>query len=361
MSRLLQLLLCLLASCPLVQSDYLESPAGRHAVGVQEQEQEQEQEDSGDDSEDEVPVEERLDNENEFDGPDYSGSHHIFERGIGIENYFNDYVLEREGSIEELQERLEMGQVVIIPEAFDPEFADAMYAELLTTPFAVDQGIEPEGYSYHIHAASDFSQHSAFLNQTHRIFSSLDTRMFLTEFTDSDCMGHVGIELTHHAPGDYDNPHTSDFGQNKIAFVWMLAKDWRPEWGGAFYWCPETPQHSYVHASYNSLVLFKVSTASTHMTTMVTKHAQSKRFAYTGAWSSNWFPEPEDDLEDLLENNGSLLTRRQFEEIETIVHQKELQEDRQHKVEELLEEEFEERYPRPKFVFEIDANDGGFS
>ncbi len=68
----------------------------------------------------------------------------------------------------------------------------------------------------------------------------------------------------------------------QLAFVWHLAKDWRSEWGGAFYWCPKA---SYMPPAFNTLYLFNVGPESTHFVTQVSPYAQGKRLTINGWWT----------------------------------------------------------------------------
>jgi Rps23 Pro-64 3,4-dihydroxylase Tpa1-like proline 4-hydroxylase len=68
----------------------------------------------------------------------------------------------------------------------------------------------------------------------------------------------------------------------QLAFVWHLAKDWRSEWGGAFYWVPKA---SYLPPAFNTLYLFNVGPDSTHFVTQVSPYAQGKRLVINGWWT----------------------------------------------------------------------------
>jgi hypothetical protein len=324
---------------------------------------EQENDDAGDEDVIDNNNNNDHDNNNNDNSPSFLlDTHPMFrEKGMNIKRYLNDHVLDNQDSIQALQDRLEMGQVVLIPNAFDADFAQAMHDELFhKAKFTLSEGYHSDGYTHMFHTVPPHNQ-SSFLRHVNHIFSSVDSRTFLTDFTDLDCLGDTIVEPSYHAPGNFENPYTADEDQHNVAFTWLLSKDWQPEWGGALYWCPETPEFSYVHATFNTLVLFKVTRASQHMITQVSRHAtsSSKRLAYNGFWTSGWVPEVYDDLEEQLVQNGDKLTRKQFETIEDLlVDGKEAfqDDDRWQQVKELYEEEYEERYPNPRYIFEIDAN-----
>jgi Rps23 Pro-64 3,4-dihydroxylase Tpa1-like proline 4-hydroxylase len=64
--------------------------------------------------------------------------------------------------------------------------------------------------------------------------------------------------------------------------VWHLAKDWRPEWGGALFWCPKG---CYLPPVFNTLWLFNVGPESIHFVTHVSPYARGKRLAINGWWT----------------------------------------------------------------------------
>jgi len=311
---------------------------------------------------------------------------------MNLQHYLNDHVVDDDDSIRAVQDRLELGQLVIIPDAFRTDFAELVHDQLFHhTNYSLEEGYHADGYTHLFHTIKDDDNDnnnnnnmSPILRHVNDIFSSIDTRTFLTQFTDLDCLGDTILEPTYHAPGHFENPHTADEGQHNIAFLWLLSKDWQPEWGGALYWCQETPDYSYVHATFNTLVLFKVTTRSKHMITKVStlvadsgggngngngsngnggkqqQQPQRKRLAYNGFWTGGWVPEAEDDLEEQLEQNGDKLTRRQFETMEELLEQEPslLSEERRTEVRALFEEELADRYPpSPRYIFELDANE----
>ena len=98
--------------------------------------------------------------------------------------------------------------------------------------------------------------------------------------------------------GDHSNPHTDRLDARTITFLWQLTKDWKPEWGGAFYWNKAYYENAYQHPSYNTLLLFSVTTKSVHMVTPVTKKAKGKRLTY-GGWYSADLPSNDSDIYDI--------------------------------------------------------------
>ncbi|KAI2502866.1 hypothetical protein MHU86_11613 [Fragilaria crotonensis] len=276
----------------------------------------------------EVAVNDGID----FDETDYSFAHPIFQRGLNLGNYLRKDILDRHKSIDTMRHQLDIGSVVVIPNAFDAEFAEAMHEELMNT--------------------------NAFLNQTQRIFTSAETKQFMSDFTSLDCTGHTSAAPSYYAPGDYSNPHSDHQHQRSLSFVWHLTReDWKPEWGGALYWCSGHPNHSYLQASFNTLIIFKPTTQSQHFVTRVSHNVtgNAKRLAYNGWYHASWVPQHVDDLDPWLKNAGPDMTEMQFEGILEILNQGQLEPEQERVIGETYNKLYRQRYPRARTFVELDA------
>ena len=142
--------------------------------------------------------------------------------------------------------------------------------------------------------------------ETHAVFDHPDTLAWVVNLTGRVTNGrpHYGAP-SRFFQGDFSMPH-SDYAQERsVSYVWHLSRDWNPSWGGAFYWMGERENHhAYVHASYNTLVLFSVTRLSQHMVTMVTSRApepQYKRLAWNGWWLDVNEYDYNDPVEDIFD------------------------------------------------------------
>jgi len=117
-------------------------------------------------------------------------------------------------------------------------------------------------------------------------------------------------------------PHTDWVGQRTVAYVWHLSKNWKPEWGGALYWAQNDHAVATFPASFNTLVLFSVTTRSAHFVTTVSPNHKGKRLTFNGWWQSGWIPQLEDDLEEKLScsNERRALTHTQLQAITDLVN-----------------------------------------
>lgn len=301
-----------------------------------------------------------LDEEPDVDQTDYSFAHPIFKRGVDMEAYFNPYILKNKSSVRELRKRLDMGRLVLIPDAFDPEFAEAVYQELDKSAFTLDQHAGDDGFAYQHRNVSNQSNQSAFLNQTHRMFSSPASREFMSSLTNVDCRGKCETSPTAYLPGDYSNPHSDRTVDRSLSFVWHLTKDdWRPEWGGSLYWCQENLDFAYLNPSFNTLILFIPKPTSQHFVTKVSPYATSKRLAYNGWYDSSWNFEPDAD-DDLLTVLARLAAENQLtkEQLGKSVNRLSREEagNVDPSVQDVMAKLSRNLRLKPRMIFEIDAN-----
>jgi len=91
--------------------------------------------------------------------------------------------------------------------------------------------------------------------------------------------------VSNYGPGHYNGPH-SDGPNGRIAFVYHLSKDWRPEYGGVFMRMDDayTPINKAVTPKFNTLSMFDVSKngGAPHLVTEVVEGVNNRRISYTG-------------------------------------------------------------------------------
>ena len=188
--------------------------------------------------------------------------------------------------------RLAAGELIVIRDAFEPDFAERMYQSLVgCTTWRPYEGYE-EDFSYHHHNLYHPEEYPADLAWCSKIFSSSRTKAWVARLSGRSCVGPTQFSASWYLPGDYSLPHNdiAESGESfdrktfnrQVAFVWHLAKDWRSQWGGALYWCAKA---YYLPPVFNTLLLFNVGTESNHFVTQVSPYAQGKRFAINGWWT----------------------------------------------------------------------------
>lgn len=183
--------------------------------------------------------------------------------------------------------RLAGGGLVVVPDAFDMDFAEALHRSLdACTAWRVHEGQE-DHFHYHHHNLYDPADHPPELAGCIARFDSPATKAWMARLSGRDCAAPAEVSASWYLPGDHSLPHNDvavldgEAGR-QVAFVWHLTKDWRPEWGGALYWCAKG---RYLPPAFNTLYLFNVGPQSNHFVTHVSPYARGKRMAVNGWWT----------------------------------------------------------------------------
>jgi hypothetical protein len=206
---------------------------------------------------------------------------------LSIENFLRPSLRGPGSALTDAIPRLAAGGLVEIRDAFDTDFAERMYRSLDgCTTWRLHESYEEE-FHYHHHNLFDAEEYPADLAWCCKVFDSPSTKAWTTRLSGRSCVGPAEVYASWYLPGDHSLPHNdvADSGPNlnrQVAFVWHLAKDWRSEWGGAFYWVPTA---SYLPPAFNTLYLFNVGPDSTHCVTQVSPYARGKRLVINGWWT----------------------------------------------------------------------------
>ena len=173
--------------------------------------------------------------------------------------------------LEDVQDKLRRGEVVILRDAFRPDFAEACYRELESkhAPWSANEDYFEDGYGYRHLNVYDRALWSRRLNATFAVFDHAETKAWVSALAERDCGGACTGAPSKYRAGDHSLPHTDWVGQRTVAYVWHLSKAWRPEWGGALYWAQNDHDEATYPASFNQLCLFSVTTKSAHFVTTV--------------------------------------------------------------------------------------------
>jgi thiol-disulfide isomerase/thioredoxin len=206
---------------------------------------------------------------------------------LSIETHLSPSLRGPGSALKDAIPRLAAGELIVIRNAFEPDFAERMYRSLdRCTTWRVFEGYE-EDFSYHHHNLYHPEEYPADLAWCSKIFDSSRTKEWVTRLSGRSCPGPAQFSASWYVPGDHSLPHNdiakSDDNLNRqVAYVWHLAKDWRSEWGGALYWCAKA---YYLPPVFNTLLLFNVGPGSNHFVTHVSTYAQGKRLAINGWWT----------------------------------------------------------------------------
>jgi Rps23 Pro-64 3,4-dihydroxylase Tpa1-like proline 4-hydroxylase len=219
----------------------------------------------------------------------------VLDAVLSIESYLRPSLRGPGSAMEEVGARLAAGQLVVIRDAFEPEFAERMYRSLdACTTWRVYEKYE-EHFHYHHHNLYKTSEYPPDLSWCDKVFDSAATKAWATRLSGRPCVGRTVFSASWYLPGDHSLPHSDAMASGpdafrQLAFVWHLAKHWRSEWGGALFWCPKA---LYLPPVFNTLVLFNVGPDTSHFVTQVSPYAQGKRLTINGWWTgpaSVWKP-----------------------------------------------------------------------
>jgi len=206
-----------------------------------------------------------------------------------IETYLRPSV---RAALPDIAPRLAQGRLVLIRNAFEADFAERMHRSLdNSTAWRVQEGYEKH-FHYHYHDLSNAAGYPEDIAECARIFDSPQTKAWVTGLSGRSCTGPTEFFSNWYLPGDYLHPH-NDVAANdadshrQVTFVWYLAKEWRSEWGGSFFWCPT---NSYLPPAFNTLALFTVGPGGTHLVSHVSPFAKGKRLAISGWWTGRTAP-----------------------------------------------------------------------
>jgi len=216
--------------------------------------------------------------------------------------YLNPRLFEDPATMQGVSARLKAGEVVVLRDAFRPEFAEMVHAELSCKHVAweLNEAYFPDGYAHRHHNVYDKGSWSQRLNSTLAVFADPASQRYMEELTGRDCSGETIGAPSWYKEGDHSLPHTDWVGQRTVAYVWHLSKSWKAEWGGGLYWTQNDHDAATYPASFNTLVLFSVSTRSAHFVTTVSPKHKGKRLTFNGWWQSAWVPQADEQLEEVM-------------------------------------------------------------
>jgi len=217
----------------------------------------------------------------------------IMEQSIASIEFFLSPQLFTRDIINRISQHLIAGDLIVIRNAFEKSLARRMFRCLdQFGEWKLYEGFE-EHFHYRHHNIYDETLFPLDLVFCRDIFSSVPTRRFVQRLSRIDCTGTT-FGASWYQPGDHSLPHNdyvgSEDNHRQVAFVWMLTKEWQPEWGGEFFWCQKGRG---ISPEFNTLLLFRVQLASVHFVTQVSRHAQGKRLALSGWWTRKKESQPD--------------------------------------------------------------------
>jgi hypothetical protein len=127
--------------------------------------------------------------------------------------------------------------VAVIRNAFRPEFAEAVYQELVDATaredFAehVTRGVD-FSFACHIHNIWSPEDFTPLMHAMNEMMNAHASKELMTELTGRKCGGGTLPSAARFLPGDHSFPHSDYQGGRTVAWVWHLTKNWQSGWGG---------------------------------------------------------------------------------------------------------------------------------
>ena len=147
-----------------------------------------------------------------------------------ITSFLNPNLFQDPETIHNIQLQLRSGKPVIIQNAFLPEYAEAMYQDLLSAEDAFelhDYSHEDDDFSCHHYNIYDLQKYTRLMNATLELFNSTATKKFASELSGRRCGGDTWPAASWYKPGSHSLPHSDWADQRTVAYVWHLTKDWK--------------------------------------------------------------------------------------------------------------------------------------
>jgi Rps23 Pro-64 3,4-dihydroxylase Tpa1-like proline 4-hydroxylase len=213
------------------------------------------------------------------------------EDGPSLQQFLGDRVFASPTLTDKVRHAMRQGRAIVVPDALPAELAERVHHELDRSNRWTVAEDGHDFYHYRTSGIEQFAAHGGALAECGKLFCSSATRRFIGELSGQDCTGTAYAAAAWYRPGEYALPHDDlRFDTSRsVSYIWYLTKDWRPEWGGALFWCP-TGQ--YVSPKFNTLVMFNVTPSNMHFVCPVAPTATGKRLTINGFWhhAKQWSP-----------------------------------------------------------------------
>lgn len=150
--------------------------------------------------------------------------------GDSITSFLNPNLFQDPETIHNIQLQLRAGKPVIIQNAFQSEYAEAMYQDLLSAEDAFElheYSHEDDDFSCHHYNIYDLQKYTLLMNATLELFNSTATKEFASELSGRRCGGETWPAASWYKPGSHSLPHSDWADQRTVAYVWHLTKDWK--------------------------------------------------------------------------------------------------------------------------------------
>ena len=208
---------------------------------------------------------------------------------LSIETYLRPSLRGPGSALTDAVPRLAAGGLVVIRDAFEPEFAERMYRSLDTLHRLASVRRLRGGFSaITITISTTAEEYPADLAWCSKIFGSSSTKAWVTRLSGRSCLGPAAV-LRELVPPRRLFPPSQRYRESgpKIPIVRSPSCGIWQRIGGrsGAARCTGARRAYYLPPVFNTLLLFNVGPESNHFVTHVSPYAQGKRLAINGWWT----------------------------------------------------------------------------
>lgn len=181
-----------------------------------------------------------------------------------------------------VRDELRSGNLVIISDAFDRDFAEGVRLSLESAEAWRPVRRYDERAQF-CRESMAVDRATPRLGELQAAMSSVSTRRWVGDLSGMDCEGEVELEAQCFLPGHYSNMDSGARGHRTVAALWHLSKGWDARWGGDLVW---HLSGSVIQPSFNTMYMFRVDPKrSPFSVSPVIPAARGKRLSIACWWS----------------------------------------------------------------------------
>lgn len=149
--------------------------------------------------------------------------------GASLTEYLNPLIFGNETFVQQIGETLHHQKLMVIHDAFIPEFAEYVWRDLdAVEKWEYHDDYTEPGYICRKHNVYEMANYTKVMNETFAMFDHPTTREFVAHITGRDVSGPLSGSSSNYMAGDYCMPHSDDGHGRTVSFVWHLSKNWKP-------------------------------------------------------------------------------------------------------------------------------------
>lgn len=193
-------------------------------------------------------------------------------------------VFDDEDRVAWIRGELRAGNLVVISNAFDGDFAERAHAclEQSRSWRPVRRFDAREQLCREVMTGDDSAPELVWM---HEAVSSGSTRRWVEDLSGCSCDGATELEAQRFLPGHYSNMDSGANGSRTVAILWHLSKDWDPTWGGDLVW---NLSGAVIQPSFNTMYMFRVDPEQSPFTVSpVIPAARGRRLSIACWWSAS--------------------------------------------------------------------------